>query len=540
MHNIFSFGPEEAYALFREYRDSYAAEWQRLDRCERMYRGDHWADVPMNDPNEPRPVTPIIQSTIENVRADLMDQLPEAVITADDPEYEGVAELLSAVIRENHAACSFDREYGKLAHDLLVGGYMVQETGYDPQANSGLGGAYLRAVDARAIMFDPCCEDIQDSRAIFKFTPHTRTWFQERYPEQALAMDADFFESTRPQDPVLFPKSKERILLIECWVRQYDKKAGCHRVHMLKLGGGQLLEDSRMHKPEGYFSHGKYPFTVTALFPRKGTALGFGFVDMFETQQKFSDKLDQIVMKNALMASRNKLLVTGASGFDVDDLRDWSKEVHRGENINGITWFSTPPLPAYILNYINSIRESIKEESGANDFSRGGTANGVTAASAIAALQEMSAKRSRTASRAMHCAFAEAVRMEIEVEREFATFGREIVLHSGGIPRRTTFQAELLSRKTRLKNKLPLEFKVSVKVQRENRAAVAANNELIFQMVQNGMLTPDIALELIMFDAKPQALALLNRKKQEMAATVLAQRGLQALPAGSANLPTGG
>ena len=46
---------------------------------------------------------------------------------------------------------------------------------------------------------------------------------------------------------------------------------------------------------------------------------------MFATQQLYADKLDQIVLKNALMASHNKLLITGASGFDADDLRDGSK-----------------------------------------------------------------------------------------------------------------------------------------------------------------------------------------------------------------------
>lgn len=132
---------------------------------------------------------------------------------------------------------------------------------------------------------------------------------------------------------------------------------------------------------------------MTALYPRRGSCLGFGLVDMFENQQLYSDKLDQIVLKNALMASHNKLLVTGASGFDIDDLRDWSKEVHRGENLNGVTWFSTAPLPGYILDYIRSMRNGIKEESGANDFSRGMATGGVTAASAIAALQEMSSKR---------------------------------------------------------------------------------------------------------------------------------------------------
>ena len=73
---------------------------------------------------------------------------------------------------------------------------------------------------------------------------------------------------------------------------------------------------------------------------------------MFETQQRFADKLDQIVLKNALMASHNKLLVTEASGFDTEDLRDWSKEVHRGESLGGVTWFSTPPLPNYVIGYI--------------------------------------------------------------------------------------------------------------------------------------------------------------------------------------------
>ena len=76
---------ERIYALFDEYRQAYAAEWQRLERCERLYMGEHWHDVPQSDTREPRPVTPVLQSTIENIRADLMDQMPEAIITADDP-----------------------------------------------------------------------------------------------------------------------------------------------------------------------------------------------------------------------------------------------------------------------------------------------------------------------------------------------------------------------------------------------------------------------------------------------------------------------
>ena len=511
---------QSIYALFDEYRNAYGPEWQRLERCERIYRGDHWHDVPETDAGEPRPVTPVIQSTIENVRADLMDQYPEAVITADSPKYARAAELLTAVIKENHARTGYGREYAKLTHDLLVGGYMVQEVGFDPGLNSGMGGAFLRQVDPRSIMFDPLCVDIGDSRAVFKFVAHPREWFRQRYPEKERDMDSDSLLLKPVRDSLLSVSDGDSIMLIECWQREYDPATGSFAVHMKKMAGGVLLEDSRTAKPEGCYRHGQYPFVITSLYPRRGSCLGFGLVDMFENQQLYSDKLDQIVLKNALMASHNKLLVTGASGFDIDDLRDWSKEVHRGENLNGVTWFATAPLPGYILDYIRAMRNGIKEESGANDFSRGMASGGVTAASAIAALQEMSSKRSRMAARSIHDAFARAVGQEIEIEREFCIFPRSVKTKQG----MEEFTRGSLVKLTDLGNELPLEFAVSVKVQRENRFSVAAHNELMLTMLKAGMITADVALEMMNFDGKEQVQGLMAKKLEEAKAQMRQER----------------
>lgn len=535
---------EKLYELFGEYKSAYAAEWERLDECERMYRGDHWRNVPEQNANEPRPITPVIQSTIESVRADLMDQKPEAIIIADDPRYESVAAMLTEIVRENHRRCRFDREYGAMLHDLLVGGYMVQEIGFDPDDNDGLGGAFVRQVDNHAIMFDPLCADIQSSRAIFKFAPYSRDWFKQHYPKVADELEEDGFSVIRAQDDFLNDRAasatgENSLLLIECWQREYDSETRRHSVHMTVMAGKKILETSRKFKPEGYYSHGKYPFIVTPLFTRKGTPLGFGFVDMFKQAQKYSDKLDQIVLKNALMASRNKLLVTHASGFDVNDLRDWSKEVHKGENLNGVTWFPTAPLPGYILAYIENMRKGIKEESGSNDFSRGQTYGGVTAASAIAALQEASSKRSRMVARDVHGAFEEAVRQEIEIEREFSEFPRLVSLRghafANGAPRedgaednaKGLFSARLMFEVTGLKNRLPLEFVVTVKAQRENRFSLAAHNELMIKLVQLRMISPDIGLEMMLFDGKQQAQAMMAKKAREVQQ---AQQGQMPMP----------
>lgn len=503
------------YGLFEEYRRAYAAEWERLDRCERLYRGEHWYGVPEKDANEPRPVTPVLQSTIENVRADLMDQMPEAVVTADDTANEKAAAALTALLGENHRRGRYEREYANLLHDLLVGGYMVQETGFDPDANDGLGGAFLRHADSHNVLFDPLCTDIQDSRAVFKFAAYPADWFRTRYPQQFPHMESEPSSVCRMKDGYLSRGAEEEMLLLECWQREYDGGSRRFRVHMTTLAGGQILEDSRLVKPEGYYAHGKYPFVVTPLFTRKGTALGYGFADMFATQQRYADKLDQIVMKNALMASHNKLLITGASGFDPEDLRDWGKEVHQGDSLNGVTWFPTAPLPGYIMEYAKAIRTGIKEESGSTDFSRGQTYGGVTAAAAIAALQEASGKRSRMVARLVHGAFEEAVGQELEVEREYGVFPRTVRLGDGGS---TAFDASAMFTFSNLNNRLPIEFAVTVKAQRENRFTVAAHNETVLSLVKLGMLAPEVGLELMMFDGKEQALAMMRGRQAPDAA----------------------
>lgn len=502
----------EAYALLDEYRSAYAAEWRRLERNERLYRGDHWHDCPVTDPNEPRPVTPILQSTVESVAADLMEQLPAAVVCPESAADANIARIVEAVIARNHDEAAYVLEYQKLVHDLLVCGWCVQEVGYDSALNGGLGGAFLRAVEPRAILVDPLAAELQDGRAILKLTLRSHAYLAAHWPKEApfLTDEPRWSAYDAPADELLPADRSDALLLLEYWWREHDAALERDSVHMALLCGGRVLEDSRREKPEGYFAHGRYPFVMTTLFPRKGSALGLGLIDLFAEQQLYADKLDQIVMKNAVMASHNKLLVTEGSGFDADDLADWSKEVHRGESLSGVSWFSTPPLPAYLINYIRELRESIKEESGANDSSRGSVPANVTAARAITALQEASTKRARMASARLNEAFRQAVRLEIETEREFNLFLRPVTVTIDGKPTELVFDSSLLTGRSATGASLPIEFYISVKLAKQSRFAAEAQNELILQLLKAGAVEPRDAVELMHFDGKEQLLARLK------------------------------
>ena len=506
-------------SLYDEYKTAYRDEWDRLTANEKMYHGDHWSDTGSGS-NEPQPVMPIIFSTVENIQADLMDEYPEAVVTPESSNDEKIGKILTRVVAQNHEACDYLYEYNDLIHDLLVGGYMIQEVGWDPNLNYGFGGAYIRYVSNKNIMFDPLCANIQDGRAVFKVERLPTSWFHQHYPDYA-----EYFSGGSdlvPDDHFSFGteiESKETnyMILLEAWIRTYDAENHKYSVHMLQIAGGQLLENSYIEKPEGYFMHGMYPFVCTPLYKIKGSPFGYGIVDMFKNPQQYSDKINQILLKNALTAGTNRILVQKGSA-DLDEIRDFSKQIIEVSNIGGVTWFQDRPLPAFLMNYMINMQNSIKEEAGSNDFSRGNTTGGVTAASAITALMDASSKRSRKEAQVIHNGFAQAVRMELEVEREFETETRTVEITVMGEKQSLSVHEGFFKDVQNGYDKLPVEFRVSIKPARESRFTKLSNNELILQimtMYQGRTINPAILMEAMDFEGKDIVLEKLKASQQQ-------------------------
>lgn len=472
------------YALFCNFKNSYREEWERMKRNETLYHAKHWEvmETP-GDKNAPKPVTPIIFSTIENVKADLMNKIPAGTIKPENSKDQDLARALTKVCQQDLEANDWEYEYYLLTDDLLKYGWNVMETGFDPYAMQGKGCAYIRRVAPFSFMCDPVSENPQDGRACFKFAKRTREWFRQHYPEKfdTLEYDPTIDETYRPDTDIRgYSPVTEVQEIVECWVKCYDRDRKRTSVHMITFAGEMILEHSCKMKPGGYYAHGEYPFIVTPLYPVSGTPWGLGIPDMHEASQIYSDKLDQILLKNAYLSSHNKLLVTDASGFDAEDLSDWTKDVHQGESLNGVTWFSTPPLPSYLLSYLMEMRAAIKTESGANDQARGQTSGGVTAASAINALQVMATKRSTMHAQGFHSKFKMAYRMLLDVEREFAQSDREVVFMSHG--RQVSMLVTPEDFKRIGDDGKPIEYHIVIETSDVTQYTKLSNNELALQL----------------------------------------------------------
>lgn len=534
------------YELFDEFYDAYPQERARLDDNETMYKGKHWDGVKINaeDPNEPRPTTPIIHSTIENKKADMAKELPVAIVQPDAEGSEISARVIERVVNQDLVACKFEREWNLTTTDYFNCGWVPWEIGFDPDMNQGRGGAFIRYVVNKNFMCDPECCDIQDGRAVFKIARRPRDWFAQRFPkhmeymveDNEIPTDHDSFGSL-----IVPANSKGRYRLIEAWFRIYDPEKHRFSVHFVQVAGRQVLFNSAEKHPNGYYAHGEYPFVIVRLFPDKGSALGFGLTDLFKEPQRYYDKLDQIVLKNAITGGRNRLFVAKSAGADIDTVRDWSKEVVECDNIDGIKFETPPQLPGYLLQYINNKGILIKQESGTNDQSRGQGGSSITAASAITALQDMATKRSSMEVTMLQFAFMDAVRMMIDVKREFDTMKRDVTVTIKGIrmdfeysrskimlkhapvdadgnpiPREVYASIVGEIEKDGKKFTMPVEYYVDVKSARQSKYDTLALNETIIQFAKMFGENADFAimLEAMDFPEKEEVLEIVRRAQQ--------------------------
>ena len=159
--------------------------------------------------------------------------------------------------------------------------------------------------------------------------------------------------------------------------------------------------------------------------------------------------------------------------------------------------------------------DELKETSGNRDFAQGSTNYGVTAASAITALQEAGGKLSRDMIKASFRAYASVCYIILELVRQFYTEPRNFrITGKGGKTDYITYQSgDVLGRKNFVKS-APV-FDIKIVPQKQNPYQKAQQNELAKELFKLGMLNPErkeeaqMAIKIMDFYGKDELLVAL-------------------------------
>ena len=233
--------------------------------------------------------------------------------------------------------------------------------------------------------------------------------------------------------------------------------------------------------------------------PKKSIVRCAGMIDVGKSDQEQVDRTARAMMNNVLGSSRQKTFVSEAAGINEQDLADPKKDIIRCAGMINESNFRVVQPNANAEMYMNVISQKVqqmKDTSGNSDVMSGGAPSGITAASAIAALQEQAGRTSRTAIKASYRTFTRLCRCVIELIREFYDTPRtfRIVGENAAQSYVTFSQKDMAAHPVErldgtLVNVEPV-FDIAVSAQRASPYAAMAQNELALQFYQGGLFDP--------------------------------------------------
>ena len=419
-------GPEEvakAGEILQRYKTGKAALDKRIIENELWFRMGHWKNYqnPMME-GKPQPSSGWLFNSIANKHADAMDNYPAPNVLPRAADDEQTARVLSSILPVVLEQADYEQVYSDTWWRKLKQGTGVKGIFWDPEAHGGLGEIAIRPMNLLMLYWEPGVEDIQTSPNFFSLRMENTRQLETRWPQlkghSASVLDVPRFLHDGGLD------TTEKSVVVDWYYKKPDAE-GRVLLHYCKFCNGVVLyasENDPALAGRGFYDHGKYPFVFDPLFMEEDSPAGFGYIDVMKECQTAIDRMNHAMDENVLLASKQRYVLSDTAGVNEEELADLSRDIVHVVGRLGDDSFrplQTAGLHGNSLSYRNSRIEELKEISGNRDMTQGGTAGGVTAASAIAALQEAGSKLSRDMLKSAYRAFARECYLILDLMRQF-------------------------------------------------------------------------------------------------------------------------
>ena len=510
-----SYTPQELTAVLQKYK----AGKQSLER--RVIAAENWWKLRNRFEEDKRPcassagdfraVSGWLHNVIVSKHADAMEAYPEPVILPREPDDRAEAELLSAVVPCILEQNAFERTWSDAMWQKLKTGTAAYRVGWDPDKLGGLGDISIERVDLLNLFWEPGIADIQRSKFVFCTHLEDNDELEEEFPQLRGRLRGNPFTATRfLYDDAVSLDGKSTV--VEAYYRR--KRAGRTVLHYVKYVGDTVLYSTEEGEEDttvgdgtevvpcevdsaiapnaiGLYAHGRYPFVLDPLFPVEGSPCGYGFVDLCHNNQTAIDLMRSAIIKNTVVGATPRYFQRIDGSVNEEEFADLGRAlVHVSGNLgeDSLRQIGFSPLSGVYMDVLNSSIQELRETSGNTETSTGNISSGVTAASAIAALQEASGKGSRDSTRSSYVAYAQIVELCIELIRQFYGLPRSFrIAGRAGAEEYIRFSnAGLCPRPQPFGAALPV-FDVKVSAQKRNAYSRLSQNELAMELYRMGI-----------------------------------------------------
>ena len=396
--------------------------WWELRHWEAIGRSDGSRAKKIAD-GSPQPTSAWLFNSITNKHADAMDNYPEPVVLPRERSDEESAKVLSSVLPVVLEYNDYEQTYSDNWYEKLKHGTAAYGVFWNSQKENGLGDIDIREIDLLKLFWEPGVTDIQKSRNLFIVDLVDEDILEQQYPQYKGKLGGSAVDVKQYiYDDTVDVSNKS---VVVDWYYKTRSASGRSILHYAKFVGDTLLfasENEPEYQERGWYDHGEYPVVLDVLFPEKGTPVGFGYVAICKDPQLYIDKLSANILENSMMATKKRFFVSDSTAVNEEEFLDWSRPlVHVAGELDDrrLKEIVTQPLSDIYVTVAQMKIEEMKDTASNRDVNSGSTGSGVTAAAAIAALQEAGNKTSRDMISASYRTHVKINSLCIELIRQF-------------------------------------------------------------------------------------------------------------------------
>lgn len=532
----------KAAEILRKYKRGKANLEQKIVKNEEWFRQRHWRFMEDKGTiNDPKPASGWLFNTIISKHADFMDSYPQSDILPREQGDEAEALKLKSIIPVIMEQNDYEDEYSKEIWYKLKNGTGVYEVVWDSAKLNGLGDISIKSADLLNLFWEPGVTDIQKSQNFFSVELVDNNVIEATFPqtkgrlkkdndnilkkyiydesidttEKSVVVDWYYKKMVNGKSTLQYCKFVDEIVLFAT-ENEMQRPTAPQQIPMTDEAGNIItdrngqpittiaeVEVGESMAERGWYDHGQYPFVFDVLFREEGMPVGFGFVDICKDAQTSIDLMNNAIEKNALFNVTPRYFYRGEGAINEEEFADPNKMlIHADINLGAD---SLRPVDQTGLNgnYLNIVQDKInemKETSGNRDTTNGSTTAGVTAASAIAAMQEQAGKTSRDMIKTTYRAHKEVVNLVIELIRQFYDMPRTFrILGESGAVEYMSYSNEGLQPISQgveygqdMGYRLPV-FDIDVKAERQSPYSQLSQNEMAIQFYNSGFFNPEYA-----------------------------------------------
>ena len=454
-----------------------------------------------------RSVSGWLHNVIVSKHADLVEGYPEPVLLPREEGDRAEARILSAIIPCILEQNQFETVWSDAMWQKCKTGTACYKILWDPGKLCGLGDISIRRVNLLNLYWEPGVTDIQKSRYFFHTELCDRELLQEEYPGIQLK-GRDFLDTKFLYDDRVDTENKVTVAEV------YYHKGGV--LHYCKFVGDQVLfatenqlepqldaEGNVLKAPmaeTGLYDHGRYPYEFDPLFPIEGSPCGYGYVDVCRSPQTEIDLMKTSFVRNAQVGATPRFFSRQDGAVNEEEFLNLTKPiVHVAGNLGEDSLRQIPvrALDGVYVSLLDRTIDELRQTSGNTETSTGNISAGITAASAIAALQEASGKGSRDTLASGYRCFSRIVELCVELIRQFydlprkfrilGAFGAEEYISYDNSRLLPVSQGEAFGQDMGLRKPV---FDIRIMAQKRNSYTRVTQNELALQLYQLGFFDP--------------------------------------------------